>query len=889
MADQGQSSDLLWSSAVTLELLGSVRLGNDAGDDLTPRPRKTRALLALLALAKGPVPRSRLIDLLWGDRGEEQGKASLRQALYELRGLAGSGYLTADRESIGLGPKKLGTDLHAIRRQIADGDAAAVAQSLEAISPPLLGGLDDLTPELDEWLRDERARIAASLAGDVLAVGESALNGGDAATARRIADQLEKLDPLDERASRLGIRADLAAGDRAAAARRHGRLAARLKDQLGIEPSAETNSLLAPADSKAAAPPVAAQSHEQVAAAPPRPRSRRLIAIAAALAILFVAAAGLFAWLRPAAAAAPSVAVLPFEDLGQKKDGYFASGVSDEILNVLSQQRGLKVLGRMSAAQLADPATSLATARRLGVAYLLDGSVRMAGTRVLVIARLTRVADGEQIWSERYERRAGDIFSVQGEIAGAVAARMARSLVGARRQETAPEVYDRYLAARQLLRERREMPLKEAERLLREAIALDPNYAPAFAELAQVTMLLADHPTSYGTIPAETARAEAERLARRAIRLDPNLGDAHAALGFLSLDLGPGSEPYFRKAVELSPQRPEFHRWHAQTMVAQDRFDEGIAAFKRAVEIDPLWGLNYDHLIGALYNAGRKDEARAYAARFLSLSGDQRARLLIIRSVANMEDRSADELKVMRALYRADSGDRQMRFGLASVLALLGERAEALQVNPSDKLEVAVLNSDWNALVAQARAMGTGLWEQWGFWNMSNLLLASGNGAVLVELYDRDRALIEAKRIDRDNVDSPELVIALRQANRAAEADVMLARYEARKDRVPDSKGLIGVRKAAASATIAALRGDRNRAIAGLDTISRQRPMALSVIPAMSLRHDPALAWLANDPRFAAIDERVRSAINVRRAQAGLAPISRAGWLSDSKTLLTKN
>ncbi len=886
MADQGQSADLLWSSEATLELLGTVRLGNDAGDDLTPRPRKTRALLALLALAKGPVPRSRLIDLLWGDRGEDQGKASLRQALYELRGLTGSGYLTADRESIGLGPKKLSTDLNGIRRRIAEGDASALAQSLEAISPPLLGGLDDLTPELDDWLRDERARIAASLAGDVLAVGESALAGGDAAIARRIADQLEKLDPLDERASRLGIRVDLAAGDRAAAARRHARLAARLKDQLGIEPSPETGLLLAPGDRKAS-PRIAGGPEAQLATEPPARAPRRLVAIAAALVLLFAAAGSLFLWLRPAAAASPSVAVLPFEDFGQKN--YFASGVSDEILNVLSQQRGLKVLGRMSAAQLADPATSLETARKLGVGYLLDGSVRTAGTRVLVIARLTRVADGAQIWSERYERRAGDIFSVQGEIAGAVAARMARSLVGARRQETAPEVYDRYLAARQLLRERREMPLKEADRLLREAIALDPNYAPAFAELAQVTMLLADHPTSYGTIPVETARAEAGRFARRAIQLDPNLGDAHAALGFLSLDLGPGSEPYFRKAVELNPQRPEFHRWHAQTLIAQDRIDEGIGAFKRAVEIDPLWGLNYDHLIGALFNSGRNAEARAYAQRFLSLSGDQRARLLVIRSVANMEDRSADELKVMRSLYRAHPDDRQMRFGLASVLGLLGERAEAIRVHPGDKLGVAVLNSDWEAVVAQARAMGGGFWEQWGFWNMSNLLIASGNGAVLVELYDRDRPLIDAKRIDRDNVDSPELVIALRQANRAAEADAMLARFEARKGRLPDGKGLIALRKAAASATVAALRGDRNGAIAGIDAISRQRPMALSSVPAMSLRHDPVLGRLAADPRFAAIDERVRSAVNVRRAQAGLAPISRAAWVSDTKTLLTKN
>src|ERR1044071_8064236 len=111
MADQGQSADLLWSSEIKLDLLGPVRLANSAGDDFTPRARKTRALLAVLALSKGAVTRSRLTELLWGDRGDEQAKASLRQALYELRELATGGYLTADRESVALGPKHLSSDL----------------------------------------------------------------------------------------------------------------------------------------------------------------------------------------------------------------------------------------------------------------------------------------------------------------------------------------------------------------------------------------------------------------------------------------------------------------------------------------------------------------------------------------------------------------------------------------------------------------------------------------------------------------------------------------------------------------------------------------------------------------------------------------------------------
>src|SRR6476469_291890 len=161
MADQGQAADLLWSSEARLELLGPVRLGNSAGDDLTPKSRKTRALLAVIALSKGPVSRARLTDLLWGDRGEDQARASLRQALYELRKLVSGGYLKSDRESIALGPRRLATDLSEIQRLIDERDINGLAGALGRIESPLLASLDDITPELDDWLRDERAWIGS--------------------------------------------------------------------------------------------------------------------------------------------------------------------------------------------------------------------------------------------------------------------------------------------------------------------------------------------------------------------------------------------------------------------------------------------------------------------------------------------------------------------------------------------------------------------------------------------------------------------------------------------------------------------------------------------------------------------------------------------------------
>jgi DNA-binding SARP family transcriptional activator/TolB-like protein len=885
MADQGQSGDLLWSSELKLELLGPVRLGNSTGGDFTPKARKTRALLAILALAKGPVPRSRLTDLLWGDRAEDQAKASLRQALYEVRELASGGFISADRESVGLGPKKLPTDMALLQHAIASGKVEEVAEYLQAIDCPLLATLDDITSELDEWLRDERQRLAATIVAASCDVAEAALDRGDVGPARRIADGLERIDALDERVAQLGIRADLATGERTAASRRHARFKARLKDELGVEATPETDRLLS---SRSLDVISAVSRHPRNAAGgPPAPSRRGILTIGIALALLLAASIA-YILLRPGASAAtPTVAVLPF-DQADAKENYFAAGVSDEILNLLAHQNRIRVLGRISGEQIGERPNSLDIARKLGVTHLLDGSVRSAGNRLLVIVRLTRVSDGAQLWSERYERRAGDIFAVQADIASSVAARLSRSLGPAVQHATSPEVYSLYLSARQLARERRDMTLAEAEKLLRRAIGIDPNYAPAYADLAQVIMLRSDHPTSYGTIPIAQARAQAERFARKAVALDPSLGDGYAALGFLSLSLDGGSEPYLRKAVELSPQRPDFHRWHAETLMTLGRYDDAVAEYKRAVEIDPLWGLNYDHLIGALYLVGRKAEAKAYADRFFALSTDQRARGLIRLSLQKLNFDLAGELKTAVALANAYPSERQMRLNLAATLAQLGERRRAVALMSEDRRATAAMTGNWAELAGAARGLGAAFWDQSGWWNVAGLLVASGQSQVIAELYERDKPLARGWIESDSNVALPEMIVALRSAGLNADAAKLMTILRSRYERLPDT-GLLGEQKAGMAAEVAALSGDREAAIRALDRFSQHYPLDLTHIPAMALRHDPIFSFLAGDPRFLAVEDRIRAAVNAERAKAGLAPISKQAWIGDPKTLLTKN
>jgi hypothetical protein len=184
--------------------------------------------------------------------------------------------------------------------------------------------------------------------------------------------------------------------------------------------------------------------------------------------------------------------------------------------------------------------------------------------------------------------------------------------------------------------------------------------------------------------------------------------------------------------------------------------------------------------------------------------------------------------------------------------------------------------------------MGAQFWDQYGFWNSAALLIGSGHSDTLVRLYDEARPLIASKRLSIERVTQPETIIALRKAGRQADADRLLAQYRQDKDRLPD-RGLLGEEKQFSIGVIAALTGNRDAAIRTLDEVSRRNPFRMVPIPAMALRYDPVFGRLANDPRFPAIEERLRLGVNAERQKAGLAPIARDAWISDPHSLLTKN
>lgn len=859
-------------------VLGAFRLSRAGGADRTPRGRKTRALLAYLLLTPGPAPRDRLASLFWGDRGEEQAKASLRQALYELRDLTAgpNALLIVRRDEVAVRPEAFELDLEHLAAAAAAGDLRRLTPALDQPDLTLLADLDGASADFDEWLAVQRTRRQDQLLAAAVSAGEAALDAGRVAEVRSLADALERADPLGEPAVRLGLRADRSAGDLANLHRRHRRFADRLRRELGAEPAPDTEALL-----KAAAPVQAADDTPSPPASPPSPPRRthgRAWAAVAALALVAVLAAA-WAWTRYSAPpASPTVAVLPFRGAAAETGGYFGAGVAEAVLDLLGRDPDLRVVGSASGRLLGAGTDPMQVARRLNVDYVLQGEARAVAGRTDVNARLVRVRDGRTVWDASYQRPAEDIFAVQNEIAAATA-----QVLGARiapRENphlvTRPEVYDRYLQARSLARERRNPALLEARRLLLEAAALDPDFAPGFAMLSQVTMLLADHPTSYGDIPIPQAQADARRFARRALQLAPELGEAYAAYGLLSLG-DKQSLPFYERAVALDPQRPDFHRWLAQAYSSVGRETDALREYRRAAALDPLMWLSATHLVAQLSFMGRDDEAREVVDRFARLSSDPFGVARVRAELAEHEGRLADHLRLTEAAVRRWPDERSLRADLAKGWALLGENARAAQaLAPQETVGRLALAGDAQGLAREARRMGPAFWQtEPGYWAFAEALVRGGNGDLLVSLYDAEFeniAAFHATAPYKALAAGPPLMAALIDAGRRAEAEE-LAGLLWRRLEGDAASGMHPAHAAYDRATILALRGHADEAIEALAFALRTNWVDMTWVPARRLEDRVAFRSLRGHPRLAALQAELDARINRERALLGLPPL----------------
>jgi hypothetical protein len=220
-----------------------------------------------------------------------------------------------------------------------------------------------------------------------------------------------------------------------------------------------------------------------------------------------------------------------------------------------------------------------------------------------------------------------------------------------------------------------------------------------------------------------------------------------------------------------------------------------------------------------------------------------------------------------------------MQFYLANAYGWLGERREAARQATFDPMASAILGGNGPRVAAEARDLGTDYWDRSNFWGSARYLLATGQGKALVEIYDRSAPSIRARELDVDTVAIPELILAIRQAGRASEAERLLTIYRENTAKLPRT-GVGGDIRELNEAYIASLSGRNDDAVSLIDKISRRNPLSLNVIPTMSLLRNPLLASVKADPRLATADERLRSALNRERQKAGLAPLSRQAWIA---------
>ena len=312
-----------------------------------------------------------------------------------------------------------------------------------------------------------------------------------------------------------------------------------------------------------------------------------------------------------------SVAVLPFVDLSQSRDQeYLCDGIAEEVMGALSKVGGLQVASRGSAfAYRGRQVDSRTVGQELGVGAVLEGSLQRIGDRLRVTARLSGTSDGFQIWSERYSREVTDVFAIQDEISTAIVDALRITFSGVspvvvKRPTVNVEAYQLYLKGRHAWNRRYQGGLQKAMEYYREAIAIDPLYAPPYAGLADAFNTLA----SYDYMAPGEAFPRTISAARKALELDPSLAEAHTSLAWATAQFERKWDEAlagFRKAESLKPEYALTQVWHALVLSQLGRHDEAIRRITRALDLDPV-DLPTSAIRGWIYYFARRyDEAES--------------------------------------------------------------------------------------------------------------------------------------------------------------------------------------------------------------------------------------------------------------------------------------
>ena len=364
-------------------------------------------------------------------------------------------------------------------------------------------------------------------------------------------------------------------------------------------------------------------------------RRRRRVLAATAAAVVIATVVGYFAWNRSSSGGGVgqgsgirTVAVLPFENTGgDQNDEYFSSGLTDELAHALAQLPGLRIAGRTSSYAFKGKAViAQEIGRALDVAAIVSGTVRRAGDQLRVTTQLVSTRDGKVMWDSTYESRSKDVFAVQDELTRAIAATLARSLgdrstvpqrIDVGRGTTSEAAYDLFLKGQYFYLARGEANVTRSIDYFRQAIALDPKFARAYAGLSTSYRVL----QTYVLDPTDTLPPLARANAERALALDSTVADVHVAMGLvLTGDLAfAEAGSHYRQAIVLEPANGGAHLGYAFEQLASGHTDDAVREFREAVRLDPLVKSARAGLSLALVFARQFPDAIAESQRLLTV------------------------------------------------------------------------------------------------------------------------------------------------------------------------------------------------------------------------------------------------------------------------------
>jgi TolB-like protein/Flp pilus assembly protein TadD len=324
-----------------------------------------------------------------------------------------------------------------------------------------------------------------------------------------------------------------------------------------------------------------------------------------------------------AAGEQPSIAVLPFANLSADKENeYFSDGLAEDILNLLAKIPGLKVIARTSAFAFRGKEQDIRKiAETLGVANVLEGSVRRAGNRLRITAQLINAADGTHLWSERYDRDMTDVFAIQDEIGQAISEAL-KVRLAPRAQAMNVEAYELYLKGRHSWHQRSPATLRVAIQCFEQTIKLDPQYALAYAGLADCYGIF----RVYGWMSADDARAPAHAAITQALTLAPSLWEVNLSRGLYAFYLERTwreAGPYFQKAIAINPRSSLAQQYYGLFLATEGRSEDAVTHATLACQLDPLSAFIHAAVSVTLYILGRFDAAERSAQQALELQSDQ--------------------------------------------------------------------------------------------------------------------------------------------------------------------------------------------------------------------------------------------------------------------------